>query len=117
MAILEQGGIDLLYLCDKLRQQDQDRGDYQQPLGEEHQEDQLCVRGCERYYSSHSRSQVVHELRQAVLEAQHHARGEQNCLSQVSNILSQSNKEFAVWHAKLNADDCWGQQELSQQLQ
>jgi hypothetical protein len=111
MAIHEKGGIDLLYYCDKPQQHDQDQD---QQLEEQNQ---LCVRGCERYYSSHGRSQIVQVFRRAVLDAQHHTRGEPNCLCQVSNILSQSNKELAAWHAKLNAADCWGQQLAEQQQQ
>jgi hypothetical protein len=109
IAIHEQGGIDLLHYCDKLQQQDEDE--------QLEEQDQLCFRGCERYYSSLGRSQVVQDFRQAVLEAQNHTRGQPNCLGQVSNILSQSNKELAAWYAKLNAADCWGQQQLAEQQQ
>lgn len=100
IAIHEQGGIDLLYTY-------------------EHGQEQLCVRGCERYYSMHGRSQHARILVQAVLEAQHQARGESkpSCLREVSKILSQSDKALAAWYAKLNAIDCWGQQEHEQEQQ
>ena len=110
IAIYEQGGIDLLHHCDKLQEQDHDDEDTDQRQLSEH--DQLCIRGCKRYYSSSGRSQVVQDFRKAVLEAQNHTRGQPNCLGQISNILSQSNKELAAWYAKLNAADCWGQQLL-----
>lgn len=115
IAIYEQGGIDLLHFCDKLQEQDHaDEDLHQRQLEEQHQ---LCIRGCERYYSSRGRSQVVQDFRQAVLEVQTHTRGQPNCLGQISNILSQSNKELAAWYAELNAADCWGQQLAEQQEQ
>jgi hypothetical protein len=131
IAIYEQGGIDLLhhstYFDQQLQEQDHNGGDQdtntdqqQQQLVSE-QRDQLCIRGCERYYSSSGRSQVVQDFRTAVLEAQNHMpRGQPNtnCLGQISNILSQSNKELAAWYAKLNAADCWGhEQQLAKEEQ
>jgi hypothetical protein len=106
IAIYEQGGIDLLHYCDKLQEEEHLDENVDQKQQSEHS--QLCIRGCERYYSSHGRSQVILHFRKAVLEAQN--KGNANCLGQISNILSQSNKELAAWYAKLNAADCWGQQ-------
>jgi hypothetical protein len=119
IAIYEQGGIDLLHYCDKLQEQEHSDENIDQKQQSEHS--QLCIRGCERYYSSHGRSQVILHFRKAVLEAQNHTKGQDpndsnsnssnsDCLGQISNILSQSNKELAAWYAKLNAADCWGQQ-------
>lgn len=71
------------------------------------EEEDLCFRGCERYYNLETRFMSQRTLIDAVLEAQAE-RSSSTFLRQVSESLSHSCKDLARWHASLNAFHCWG---------
>lgn len=68
---------------------------------------EICFRGCERYFSLETRFMIQKTVVDAVLEAQENLEDELE-LRHLSESLSESCKELAAWHAKLNAVQCWG---------
>ncbi|GKZ01037.1 hypothetical protein MPSEU_001055100 [Mayamaea pseudoterrestris] len=64
-----------------------------------------CATGCERYYSAENRFMGQKMMVESVVD-NNGLPAEQ--LREISRNLSRPNREMALWHAKLNAIQCWG---------
>ena len=70
-------------------------------------DDEVCMRGCERYYNLELRYLVQKTIVEAVLETQLMTK-DWNAIRKVSESFSDPGKDLAVWHATVNAYHCWG---------
>jgi hypothetical protein len=90
----------------------------------EHENDAVCYRGCERYYSLETRFMAQKMVVDAVLDAQARHRktadgsddektkeedyDKEEALRILSEGISKPGRELAHWHATLNAFQCYG---------
>jgi hypothetical protein len=107
----------LMYFVSSLQHQD------------DHKDNTVCVRGCERYYSWEHPARIRRGHLKSVLQAQEQTQTELHlqlhthqydqydqaavCLRKVSELVSCSSKEKAAGYANLNAVECWGAPEAS----
>jgi len=74
-------------------------------------DENVCMRGCERYFNLELRSILQKTMVEAVLHAQTTTK-DWNAIRKVSESFSDSAKDMAVWHATINAYHCWGTSRL-----